>query len=107
MNADLDLKASILGQLGVARATDGVHFVTALEVEEDDADAGFTLQTGLKGAEHHFATPIRIEADVGGLKQVKIRAVPLVGFGKPPFTKHGAGAVWRDDFAVLRVCGWQ
>ena len=77
VDADFNLKAPVLGQFGGASATDGSHLEVALELEEDDADVGLALPSGLKGAKHHLAATVPVEADVGRLVQIEMRTVPL------------------------------
>lgn len=99
VDADFHLKAPVLGYFGRAGAADGRHLVAALELEADGADAGLALQAGLKGAEHHLAAAVLVEADVGRLDQIEIRAVLLVGFGEAPCAEYLAASRRRHGVA--------
>jgi hypothetical protein len=75
------------------------HLIAALEIEEDDANAGLALQTSLQGAEHHLTTTTFVEADIGRLDQIEIRAIPLVGFGQASLAEHLAASGNRHGVA--------
>lgn len=69
----------------------------AFEGEEDHAAAGLVVEAGAQSAEHQFAAPALIEAEMGRLDQVKEIAIPLVQPGLASFREQGGPSTRRHD----------
>src|SRR4051812_11823751 len=76
VEADLAREEPVLVELGVTGAGGGIHLVGALPGEADAGRAVAAVEAALDRAEDELATPLGIEADVGGLDQVEEVAVP-------------------------------
>ena len=56
----------------------------------------FEFQRGLDGTESEFSTAILAKDDVGWLKEIKIIAVPCIGFDDPPLAEQLASGRGRS-----------
>src|SRR3954464_3661696 len=97
--ADLAREEPVLVELGVAGAGGGIHLVGALPGEADAARAVAAVEAALDRAEDELATPLRVEADVGGLDQVEEVAVPQRHLDDPPLAEQGMIAGGHQDLA--------
>src|SRR3954453_23324836 len=99
VEADLAREEPVLVELGVTGAGDRIHLVGALPGEADAGRAVAAVEAALERAEEEIATPLRVEADVGGLDQVEEVAVPQRRLDDPPLAEQGVIAGGHQDLA--------